>query len=52
MNRFSFFLRFGLLLFSSPFKAGLPDGLGIFKPKIQIWEYFEGPWNVKCCHIL
>jgi hypothetical protein len=26
--------------------------LYIFKPNIQIWEYFGGPWNVKCWHIL
>jgi hypothetical protein len=24
----------------------------IFKPKIQIWIYFGGPWNVKCWYIL
>jgi hypothetical protein len=27
--------------------AGLPDGL-FFKPKIQIWVNFGGPWNGKC----
>jgi hypothetical protein len=24
----------------------------IFKPKIQIWVYFGGPWNGKGWHIL
>jgi hypothetical protein len=24
----------------------------IFKPKIQIWAYFGGPWNGKCWYIL
>jgi hypothetical protein len=27
--------------------SGLPDGLGIFKSKIPIWENFRGPWNGK-----
>jgi hypothetical protein len=24
----------------------------IFKPKIQIWVKFLGPWNGKCCNVL
>jgi hypothetical protein len=24
-------------------RAGLPDGIGIFKPKIPIWVNLEGP---------
>jgi hypothetical protein len=28
--------------------SALPDGLGIFKPKIPIWVKFGGPWNGKC----
>jgi hypothetical protein len=26
------------------FGAGLPDGIGIFKPKIPIWVNYEGPY--------
>jgi hypothetical protein len=37
---------------ANAFRAGLPDGIHIFKPKIQIWENFGGPWNGKGCYIL
>jgi hypothetical protein len=30
----------------------LPDGIGIFKPKIQIWANYGGFWNEKCRFIL
>jgi hypothetical protein len=34
------------------FRAGLPDVIHIFKPKIPIWKNFGGPWNGKGWHIL
>jgi hypothetical protein len=31
---------------------GLPDGICVFIPKIQIWSIFGGPWNEKSWYIL
>jgi hypothetical protein len=33
-------------------KAGLPDGIGIFKPKTPIWVNFGGPWNGRGWYII
>jgi hypothetical protein len=33
-------------------RTGLPDGVGLLKPNIQIWINFGGPWNGKFWYIL
>jgi hypothetical protein len=38
------------VLIESAQRAGLPDG--VFKPKVQIWFNFGGPWNEKSWYIL
>jgi hypothetical protein len=32
--------------------SGLPDGIYIFKPKIQVWENFGGPCKGRCWYII
>jgi hypothetical protein len=34
------------------FRQGLPDGIGIFVPKITSWVHFGAPWNEKCWYFL
>jgi hypothetical protein len=34
------------------YQTGLPDGIGIWIPKIPIWKHLGWPWNRKCWFIL